>query len=169
VDGSASRICVIASEYGGAGSGLLERSEARDDAAEAEYVRTIYSEDAVVEHVAENGAARTPIAKLEHACVDGSAAGISIGRGEDRGAGAGLLERAVSRDEAVEGVSVGPIDSEDPIVEHVTENGAARAPIAKLQGAGVDGGTAGISRIPGDDQCARTIFDQRTTGDRSVG
>ena len=83
-------------EDGRSRTDLRECARSGDDAAEGEGVGPIDGEDAVVEHVAENGAGRPPIAKLQRAGVDDGAAGISRISGDRQRADAVFHQRAIA-------------------------------------------------------------------------
>src|SRR5579871_4582359 len=79
---------------------------------------------------------------------------IGVGRGQDRGAGAELLECAATGDQSSEGKRVGTIDGERGIIGYVAGDRPCATSVAELQGAGADRGAAAIGVGRGQDRGA---------------
>ena len=103
IDHGAAEIGVDGCENSGAGTVLLERAGSGNDAAQGEGIGVIDRKRAIIEDVAGDRSARSAVAELQRAGIDRGAAEIGVGGGEDGRAGAVLLERAGSGNDAAQG------------------------------------------------------------------
>ena len=78
--------------------------------------------------------------------------------GQDRAAGAELLEHARAGNDAAQGEHVGTVDREGAVVYHIADDGASRAAVAELQRASADDRATGIGVRPAQDQRAGALF-----------
>src|SRR5262249_58926713 len=68
----------------------------------------------------------------ERAAVDGRTAGIGVGGSEDGRSRSDLREAPASGNDTAESESVGAVDGEDAVVDHIAGERAARAAVAEL-------------------------------------
>ena len=78
-------------------------------------------------------------------CADGGAAGVAVGAGQRQRAGADLAERSAAADRAGEGERVAAVEQQRAIVGDIAGEAAGGRAGADLEGAGSDGGAAGIA------------------------
>ena len=88
------------------------------------------------------------VTDLQRAAADRGAAGIGVGPGQRRGAGAALLHRAAAGDDVCEGDRVRAVERERAVVGDVARDRPGGAAVTDLQGAGGDRGAAGIGVGP---------------------
>ena len=135
VDRRAAGIGVGAGEDQRARAHLADRAGAADDAGIGDDVAVVEGKRPVIDNGAGDAARGPAIAELKRSRADRCAAGIAAVAGQDRGAGADLLDRAGLGDDAAIGQRVGAVEAEQPeIVDRGACDRSGRPAIAEDQG-----------------------------------
>ena len=118
-------------------SDLIDGAAAADHAVDDHRVGAVEVQDAVVDDVADDAAARAAVAELQRPGADGRATGVGVVPLENGRPRPGLLQRAAAADVAGDADGIAAVEDQRAVVDDVAEaERAGRAAVADLKRSG---------------------------------